>query len=77
LWGRVQKIIEDANSVCATPAEATLRYTIRFGAVTTVILEMCKEKNFFFEERSLNKGPLPVELFEKLKKHRWIRNYYK
>jgi aryl-alcohol dehydrogenase-like predicted oxidoreductase len=57
-------------------AEAALRYLISFDEVTTVIPGMRREKNLIENVKSVDKGPLPSELMEKLKAHRWVRNFY-
>lgn len=76
VWERVQKIEHDIKDECASLAEAALRYTISFEAVTTVIPGVRREKNLLANLDSMAKGPLPSELLEKLKAHRWVRNFY-
>jgi aryl-alcohol dehydrogenase-like predicted oxidoreductase len=73
---RVDKIWEDVKSECSSPAEAALRYIISFSAVTSVIPGMRKEKNLCANIRSIENGPLPNGLKEKLKIHRWDKNFY-
>ncbi len=73
---RVDKIWEDVNTECSSPAEAALRYVISFKAVTTVIPGMRKEKNLMANINSVNKGALPHALVDKLKIHRWDKNFY-
>jgi aryl-alcohol dehydrogenase-like predicted oxidoreductase len=76
VWDRVQKIKIDAENYTESLAETALRYTISFDAVTTVIPGMRKEKNLLANAESVSKGVLPTELLEKLKAHRWVRNFY-
>ncbi len=76
VWERVQNIQEDVKDVTDTLAEAALRYTISFDAMTTVIPGMRREKNLLANVASVEKGPLPADLLEKLKAHRWERNFY-
>jgi aryl-alcohol dehydrogenase-like predicted oxidoreductase len=73
---RVTKIWEDAKSETENMAEAALRYIVSFDAVTSVIPGMRSEKNLLANKVSVEKGPLSRELLEKLKAHRWIRNFY-
>jgi aryl-alcohol dehydrogenase-like predicted oxidoreductase len=73
---RVDKIWEDVKSECKSPAEAALRFIISFPAVTSVIPGMRKEKNLMDNIRSIRKGPLSNTLRDKLKIHRWEKNFY-
>ena len=74
---RVQKIWEDVKDETGNVAEAALRYTVSFNAVTSVIPGMRSEKNLLANVNSINKGSLSDDLLEQLKQHRWIRNFYK
>ncbi|MGD9900149.1 MAG: aldo/keto reductase [Calditrichaceae bacterium] len=76
VWDRVQKIMEDTGNETGSIAEAALRYIISFGAVTTVIPGMRKEKNLLSNVESVGKGVLSADLLERLIKHRWDRNFY-
>jgi aryl-alcohol dehydrogenase-like predicted oxidoreductase len=76
IWDRVQKLTEDVKDETSSLAEAALRYTISFDEVTTVIPGMRKEKNLLSNVASIEKGVLSEELLERLKDHRWIRNFY-
>ena len=76
VWERVQKIMDDVKSETESIAEAALRYIISFDAVTTVIPGMRKEKNLLANVQSIEKGSLSAELLERLKEHRWERNFY-
>jgi len=73
---RVAKIQEDIKGETKTVAEAALRYLISFDAVTSVIPGMRSEKNLLANKTAVEKGKLSSELLEKLKAHRWIRNFY-
>jgi len=76
VWERVQKIQKDVSGETSSLAEAALRYTISFDAVTTVIPGMRKEKNLLSNLESVEKGSLSGDLLEKIKAHRWVRNFY-
>ena len=76
IFSRVNAIWEDVQQEAGTIAEAALRYLISFKEVTTVIPGMRKEKNLIANVQSVAKDPLSEDLLEKLKKHRWVRNYY-
>lgn len=76
VWQRAQKIWEDVKDETHSLAEAALRYVISFEAVTTVIPGMRQIKNVIANVESVEKGKLSVDLLEKLKTHRWVRNFY-
>lgn len=76
VWERVQKIEKEIKEECASLAEAALRFTISFEAMTTVIPGMRKERNLLSNLHSMEKGPLSGNLLNNLKAHRWIRNFY-
>ena len=73
---RIQKIQEEVKNETGSMAEAALRFTISFPAVTTVIPGMRKEKNVLHNVASVEKGSLSAETLKKLSAHRWIRNFY-
>jgi aryl-alcohol dehydrogenase-like predicted oxidoreductase len=73
---RVFKIWEDIKEEIGSMSEAALRFIISFDAVTTVIPGMRKEKNLMSNIASIEKGPLSPETLDKLKVHRWEKNYY-
>jgi aryl-alcohol dehydrogenase-like predicted oxidoreductase len=73
---RVDKIWEDVKDKTGSRAEAALRYVISFDAVTTVIPGMRSEKNLMANIKSVEKGALPFQLLDKLKIHKWNKNFY-
>ena len=73
---RVQKIFADVKKESETVAEAALRYIISFNAVTAVIPGMRSEKNLLANCKAVEKGKLSQSTLEKLKAHRWVRNFY-
>ncbi len=76
VWERVQKIERDISGCCDTVAEAALRYCLSFEAVTSVIPGMRREKNLLANLAAAEKGALPGDILEKMKNHRWVRNFY-
>ncbi|NOX89424.1 MAG: aldo/keto reductase [Calditrichaeota bacterium] len=76
VWERVQKIMEDVKEEAESPAEAALRFTISFEAVTAVIPGVRRMQHLMSNIRAAEKGPLSSETVQKLAKHRWIRNFY-
>jgi aryl-alcohol dehydrogenase-like predicted oxidoreductase len=73
---RADKIWEEVKGEAGSLAEAALRFTISFDAVTTVIPGMRKEKNLNANLKSIEKGPLSRKLLEKLKVYKWDKNFY-
>jgi aryl-alcohol dehydrogenase-like predicted oxidoreductase len=73
---RVDKIWNDVKPEASSMAEAALRFVISFHAVTSVIPGMRKEKNLKANLESIKKGPLPPEIIEELKVHKWEKNFY-
>jgi len=76
VFNRVNALWKDVQHEAGTIAEAALRYLISFKEVTTVIPGMRKEKNLIANVQSVAKDPLSEDLLVKLKKHRWVRNFY-
>jgi aryl-alcohol dehydrogenase-like predicted oxidoreductase len=76
VYERVQKIVSDLNITLDQMAETALRYVLSHASVSTVIPGMRTVRNV---ERNCQLGDgrgLPKEQVEKLKAHRWIRNFY-
>ena len=76
VYERVQRIAEDLGVEEDELPEIALRYILSHPAVSTVIPGMRSVRNV---ERNMavadGKG-LPTEQVEKLKGHRWVRNFY-
>jgi aryl-alcohol dehydrogenase-like predicted oxidoreductase len=76
VYERVQRIAEDLGVEEDELPEIALRYILSHPAVSTVIPGMRSVRNV---ERNMTvadgKG-LPTEQVEKLKGHRWVRNFY-
>lgn len=76
VYDRVQRIASDLNIALDQMAETALRFVLSHKAVSTVIPGMRSIRNV---ERNCQVGDgrgLPVEKVEKLKAHRWVRNFY-
>jgi aryl-alcohol dehydrogenase-like predicted oxidoreductase len=76
VYQRVQKIASDLGIPLEQMAETALRYVLSHPAVSTVIVGMRSVRNV---ERNCQVGDgrgLPKETVEKLKAHRWVRNFY-
>ena len=74
---RVRAIVRDLGRDESEIAEIALRFVLSHPAVSTVIPGMRSERNV---ERNMavadGKG-LPPEDVEKLRAHRWVRNFYR
>lgn len=76
VYERVQNITSDLHITLDQMAETALRYVLSHTAVSTVIPGMRSVRNV---ERNCQMGDgrgLPREQVEKLKAHRWVRNFY-
>ncbi len=76
VYTRVQSIASDLGVSVDDVPEIALRYVLSHPAVSTVIPGMRTVRN---AERNMAIGDgkgLTQEQIQKLKKHRWIRNYY-
>lgn len=76
VYQRVEGIWAEVKDECETMAEAALRYIISFEAVTSVIPGMRSTKNLLANVTSIEKGPLSPATVDKMKYHRWVRNFY-
>ncbi|UJF34088.1 aldo/keto reductase [Paenibacillus hexagrammi] len=77
VFDRVQSIVSDLNISLEDMPETALRYVLSHPAVSTVIPGMRSVRNV---ERNMKVGDgrgLPVDVQDKLKAHRWIRNFYR
>jgi aryl-alcohol dehydrogenase-like predicted oxidoreductase len=77
VYDRVNHIASDLDIAPDQMAETALRFVLSHRAVSTVIPGMRSVRNV---DRNCALGDgrgLPAEQVEKLKSHRWIRNFYK
>ena len=73
---RVDKIWEVVKEETDSMVEAALRFIINFDAVTSVIPGMRTKNHLLSNIEIINKGPLSKDLIERLKTHKWDRNFY-
>lgn len=76
VWDRVQKIAQDAAISLDQLPQLALRFCISDPAVSTVIPGMRNPKHVIANTDVSRQGPLPAEVLGKLRRHRWVRNYY-
>jgi aryl-alcohol dehydrogenase-like predicted oxidoreductase len=76
VYARAQQIAADLGIALDQLPEVALRYTLSHPAVFTIIPGMRSVRNV---ERNLAVGDgrgLPAEQLQRLKAHRWVRNFY-
>lgn len=73
---RISRLKDDVSGETESVAETALRYIVSFDAVTSVIPGMRSEKNLLSNINSVEKGALSKDMLEKLKSHRWVRDFY-
>ncbi len=76
VWERVQKLQGVIGDAAVSLPDAALRYCLSDPAVSTVIPGMRRIASVEQNCASSDRGPLPAALLEKLKAHRWDRNFY-
>jgi aryl-alcohol dehydrogenase-like predicted oxidoreductase len=68
--------VRDLNISVDQLPEYALRFTISHAAVSTVIPGMRSLRNVAANTAVPQKGPLPKDVLQKLKPHRWVHNFY-
>src|SRR3954447_1705586 len=73
----VNALTEDLGIDTDELPDLALRYVLAHPAVSTVIAGMRTVRNVERNAATSDRGPLPQEQLETLRKHRWERNWYK
>lgn len=76
VWDHVNRILGDTNTPVGEMPNLALRFCITDPAVSTVIPGMRSPDRIHANVAVSGAGPLPQATMEKLRKHRWVRNYY-
>jgi aryl-alcohol dehydrogenase-like predicted oxidoreductase len=76
VWERVQALADDLGVSVEEVPELALRFCLSHPAVSTVIPGMRSVRNVERNAAAAAKGPLPQEQLERLRAHRWDRNFY-
>lgn len=76
VWTRVQKILSDTQIPAEELPSLALRFCLSDPAVSTVIPGMRRPERVRDNVATSDAGPLPPAMIEKLRLHRWVRNYY-
>jgi aryl-alcohol dehydrogenase-like predicted oxidoreductase len=76
VWERTQAICDDLGIGRDELAEVALRYVLSQPAVSTVIPGMRTVRNVERNTAVSDGGGLAPDVLERLKAHRWVRNFY-
>lgn len=76
VYGRVQRIASDLGIPLEQMPQTALRYVLSHPAVSTVIPGMRSVQNVETNCAVGDGRGLPKPMVEKLKAHRWVRNFY-
>lgn len=76
VWEHVSQILSDAKASVEELPSLALRFCITDPAVSTVIPGMRSPERVHANVAVSDVGPLPGAMIEKLRVHRWVRNYY-
>ncbi len=76
VWERVSRILADTRVSVEELPSLALRFCISHPAVSTVIPGMRSPARVHANTVVSDSGPLPASMIEKLRPHRWVRNYY-
>ena len=76
VWDRVQKLAADTGTAVDRLPELALRFCLSAPAVSTVIPGMRNPNHVAGNVGASDAGPLSAEVLEKVRKYRWVRNFY-
>jgi aryl-alcohol dehydrogenase-like predicted oxidoreductase len=76
VWSRAQQIAADADVPVEELASVALRFCLSQPAVSTVIPGMRSVRNVERNVTAAEAGPLDENVLERLRPHRWVRNFY-
>jgi aryl-alcohol dehydrogenase-like predicted oxidoreductase len=76
VWEHVSRILSDTKASAEELPSLALRFCITHPAVSTVIPGMRSPARVHANVAVSDAGPLPGAMTEKLRTHRWVRNYY-
>lgn len=77
VYERARSIVKDLGVSLDQLPEIALRFCLTNPAVSTVIAGMRSVRNVEANLAAASKGPLSPEEVEALRRHRWIRNFYR
>jgi aryl-alcohol dehydrogenase-like predicted oxidoreductase len=77
VWRRVQEVAADATVSIDELASTALRFCLSSPAVSTVIPGMRSVRNVERNVAAASDGPLPAATIDALRRHRWVRDFYR
>ncbi len=77
VWERAQAVAADAGIDVERLPEVALRFCLSHPAVSTVIAGMRSLGNVEANVSAVGAGPLPDDLVDRLRPHRWLRDFYR
>ena len=76
VWDAVQAIVSDTGITLDQLPDLALRFCLSAPAVSTVIPGMRNVRHVAANVAASDSGPLPPDVLEKLRAHRWVRNFW-
>jgi aryl-alcohol dehydrogenase-like predicted oxidoreductase len=76
VWAHVQRVLADTQTPIEQLPSLALRFCLTDPAVSTVIPGMRRPERVRDNIAASDAGPLPPAMLQKLRPHRWVRNYY-
>ena len=76
IWDAVQAIVRDTGITPDQLPNLALRFCLSAPAVSTVIPGMRNVHHVAANVAASDAGPLPAEVLQKLRAHRWVRNFW-
>ena len=76
VWERAQAVAREAGVAVEGLPRPVLRFCLSAEAVSTVIPGMRTPDHVADNVAASDEGPLPPDLLQRLRKHRWVRSYY-
>jgi aryl-alcohol dehydrogenase-like predicted oxidoreductase len=77
VYERVQAIAADLGVPLEQMPELALRFCLSHPAVSTAIAGMRKVAHVEANATAIDAGPLPDDQLERLRRHRWVRDFYR
>jgi aryl-alcohol dehydrogenase-like predicted oxidoreductase len=76
VWERANALVDDFGVPLSELPVLALRYVMSHPAVSTVIPGMRSVRNVEANAAAIEAGPLSEAEVEKMRRHRWVRNFY-
>jgi aryl-alcohol dehydrogenase-like predicted oxidoreductase len=76
VWDAVHAIVRDTGVTLEELPTLALRFCLTPAAVSTVIPGMRNARHVAANVAASDAGPLPPETLQKLRPHRWVRNFW-